>query len=70
VLLTTAVGLLCYLVSYQFIFKYQSADLKGPASSLFRVSQVFSLSDHFQGSVGVKPHLDENAFRMLEAMGS
>lgn len=37
VLLTTAVGLLCYLVSYQLIFKYQSADLKGPASSLFRV---------------------------------
>ena len=34
---TTVVGLVVYLVSYKFISKYKSYDLKDPTSSLFRV---------------------------------
>jgi len=37
VVFTTVVGLVVYLVSYKFISKYQSYDLKDPTSNLFRV---------------------------------
>ena len=38
--ITTAIGLLVYLVSYKLISKYQSNDLKDPTSSLFRLVGV------------------------------
>lgn len=49
VLFSTVSGLTAYLISYKFISKYQSSDLKDPASGLFRlvgilVSLVLSLA--------------------------